>query len=84
MDSEDLYSSRAMSKQIKASLSKEIVDFELEVLSEIDRIVYCPEGIGRRNPLGIFAALWVLILAYQEHMMYLTYSQRTGRILCFI
>jgi hypothetical protein len=79
LNSEDLHSSYAISKQLKDVLSKEIVGFEFDVLSAIDKIVNCSEGIGRRNPLGIWVALWILILAYQELMLHHNYSRRTSR-----
>jgi hypothetical protein len=63
---------------MKYMSSKDIVELELEILAEIDKLIYCSEGIGKRNPLGVWVSLWLLILAYQEHMIYLNYYERTS------
>jgi hypothetical protein len=64
------YPSAAMSTQLKYIISKELVVVEVEVLAQIDKIVFGSETIGRQNPLAIWVCLWTLILSYKDHMVY--------------
>jgi len=56
--------------QIRLPIGKEIKVTEREVLTEIDKITQSKEGIGRQNPLATWAALWLLVLAYKEYMIF--------------
>lgn len=56
--------------QLRLPICKEILAIEADVLTEIDRMIQRKGGIGRQNPLAIWASLWILILSYKEHMVY--------------
>jgi hypothetical protein len=71
LDSPNLnHVSSAMSTQLRYIISKEIVTVEVEVLAQIDKLVFGSETIGRQNPLVIWVCLWTLILSYKDHMVY--------------
>lgn len=53
MNSKVQYHSRAISKRLMFVVSQEIVALEIEILSEIDKLIFGHEGIERRNPIGI-------------------------------
>jgi len=71
LDSEDVrHISTAIAVQLKSIISKELVKVEIAVLSEVDKLVYGSETIGRQSPLAMWVCLWTLILSYKEHMVY--------------
>jgi hypothetical protein len=49
------------------------MELEAEILTELDRPLYRPEGIGRRNPLATWVCLWLLLLAYKEQVGFVYY-----------
>jgi len=57
--------------QLKAILSQEIIQLEAGILSELDKLVYGIDGIGRDNPIALWVCLWTLILSYKAHIIYL-------------
>jgi hypothetical protein len=66
-----------ISLQLKVSIGKEITNCELEILSQIDTLVFSPpNNIGRRNPLALWVVLSFLILGYQSHMFILGHCSK--------
>jgi hypothetical protein len=63
--------------QLKFIMIREIVRLELEILSEIDRIAH--GGIGKQGPIGAWAALWILMLSYQGHMIAESFHKSYGK-----
>lgn len=68
---ETKYVSSWMKIQLRYHIAKGIVALELEILNELDRLVYGYQGIGRRNPIVIWACLWTLILTYRTHLPFI-------------
>jgi hypothetical protein len=58
-------------KQLKFHIGQEVMELEAEILTELDRILYGSDTIGKRNPLACWMCIWTLVLAYREHMAYL-------------
>jgi hypothetical protein len=57
--------------QLRVQVGEAIIRVEADVLTQIDKLTQSKEGIGRQNPLAVWACLWILILSYKEHMVYL-------------
>ncbi len=65
-----LVTSYASSLQLKSIIAKEIVQLELVVLSEFDRLIYGPNKVGREKPIAFWVCLWTLILSYKSYGIY--------------
>lgn len=66
----EVVSSRMLA-QLRVHVGEEIVRVETDVLTKIDKLTQSKEGIGRQNPLAMWACLWILIISYKEHMVFL-------------
>jgi hypothetical protein len=66
---ESRYVSSTISLQIDLIVSRRIIELEVEILSKIDKLAQ-GVGTGGEDPLAVWMCLWLLILAYQEHMIY--------------
>ncbi|KAH6678188.1 hypothetical protein B0J14DRAFT_316756 [Halenospora varia] len=66
---EEEFISDTLWKQLRYTISKDVVKLELEVLFEMDKLLFGAETIGRQNPIGLWLCLWTLILTYKEHMI---------------
>lgn len=69
-NAETRYVSSTVSLQIDLIVSRRIVELEVEILSKIDKLAQGVDCTGREDPLAIWMCLWLLILAYQEYMIY--------------
>lgn len=56
--------------QLRHFIANGIMELEVEILDELDNLVYKSDGIGSRSPLAIWVCLWVLILAYRGHLTF--------------
>ncbi|KAH6678189.1 hypothetical protein B0J14DRAFT_650411 [Halenospora varia] len=63
------FTSSRIRLQISFVISKESSELELEILSELDKILFRAAGIGRENPIAVWFCLWTLIFTYKEHML---------------
>jgi hypothetical protein len=50
------------------------VDLEIEILSDLQKLLFGAKGLGKQNMLPIWNTLWLLILTYRE-TVYVWYSQ---------
>ena len=64
------FASSTISLQIDVIVTGAIAELEVEILSKIDKLTHGAKGIGRDDPIAIWACLWILILCYQEEMIY--------------
>jgi hypothetical protein len=62
--------SSTISIQIESIVSRRIIELEVEILSKIDKLAQGVECTGREDPLAVWMCLWLLILAYQEYMIF--------------
>ena len=77
--------SLAIIAQLKGIVAKEGIICELSILSQLDKIVYGQGGrVGRQNPIGLWVALWILILSYQERMLYCVFGHGNREIKLFL
>lgn len=60
------YASEAVHKQIEAIAARGIVDLEVEILSELQKLIFSSKGPGKLNLLPIWTCLWLLILTYRR------------------
>jgi hypothetical protein len=58
------------STQLRYIISKEILQLEIAILSEIDSLVYTSSNISRQDPLAFWICLWTLIFCYKSHVIY--------------
>ena len=65
------YTSSWIKMQLRHQMAKKIMDIEVEVLDELDRVLHNSAGIGKRSPLAIWVCLWLLILAYRGHFTFM-------------
>jgi hypothetical protein len=56
--------------QFKWLISRQIVQPEAEILSEIDRLVSSSDKIGRDKPIAFWICLWTMLLSYKSHILY--------------
>jgi hypothetical protein len=56
--------------QFKWLISRQIVQPEAEILSEIDRLVSSSDKIGRDKPIAFWVCLWTMLLSYKNHILY--------------
>lgn len=75
---EEEFISDTLWKQLRYTISKDVVKLELEVLFEMDKLLFGAETIGRQNPIGLWLCLWTLILTYKEHMIMTFNWKETG------
>lgn len=66
--------------QIRTTIAKDILTLEVDVLSQMDRLLFGTEGLGRQNPIGIWLCLWALIFTYKEHMISTAYYVQEARL----
>jgi hypothetical protein len=57
--------------QLRCHIGKGIMALEAEILHELDRLIGGGNGRRRRQPVAIWACLWMLILAYRAHLAFL-------------
>lgn len=57
--------------QLRQHIGKGIMELEVDILNELDCLIYGPQSIGRQNPLAIWACLWLLILTYRGHFSFI-------------
>ena len=57
--------------QLRLVAARAIIQLEAEVLANIDKFAFGSETIGRRYPLATWLCLWVLLLSYKDHMVYM-------------
>ncbi|KAH8646019.1 hypothetical protein BGZ60DRAFT_554837 [Tricladium varicosporioides] len=72
--------------QISAIISKEISELEMEILSEMDKLLFSNRGIGRCNSIGVWFCMWTLIFTYKEHLLMMAcwaHESRPKYDLCF-
>ncbi|KAF8849451.1 hypothetical protein BDZ45DRAFT_680506 [Acephala macrosclerotiorum] len=62
--------------QLKHHIAIGIMELEAEIFDELDRLLYGPDGIGKRNPLATWVCLWTLVLAYKEQMAFIYFHYR--------
>jgi hypothetical protein len=65
------FASWAMQSQIQNLVMKEAVKLEAEVLSELERILHSSQSIGSQNPIAIWVCLWLLLLYYKSHLVFI-------------
>jgi hypothetical protein len=65
--------------QLRLVAARAIIQLEAEVLANIDKFAFGSGTIGRRNPLAIWLCLWVLLLSYKDHMVYMKALSPEGR-----
>jgi hypothetical protein len=65
-----MYTSYTVLVQVKWKIANEIVQLEAEILSEIDKLVYNFDKIGRDKPIALWVCLWTLIIGYKSHVIY--------------
>jgi hypothetical protein len=62
--------SHAMTLQFKWLISKQIIEPEAEILSEIDKLISTSDKIGRDKPIAFWVCLSTLLLSYKSHILY--------------
>jgi len=60
------YASEVVHTQIKVIAARGIVDLEVEILSELQKLIFSSKGPGKLNMLPIWTCLWLLILTYRR------------------
>jgi hypothetical protein len=61
------HASKAVHKQLAVIVAQGIVDLEIEILSELQNLIFQPKnGHGRQNMLPLWTCLWLLILTYRR------------------
>jgi hypothetical protein len=60
------YASKVVHTQIKVIAARGIVDLEVEILSELQKLIFSSKGPGKLNLLPIWTCLWLLILTYRR------------------
>ena len=68
---QESHASHAIFTQLRFVLSRAIVKQEVQVLSEIDKLSRGTGPAGRHNPIAVWVSLWMLLLSYKEHMIYI-------------
>lgn len=66
--------------QLRLRIGQKITGLEVEILTELDYLLFGTDGLGKRNPLASWVCLWILILAYREHMSHLWHRHINGVI----
>lgn len=57
--------------QLKHHIATGIMELEADIFDELDRLLYGPDGIGKRNPIATWVCLWALLLTYKEQMAFI-------------
>jgi len=70
--------------QVKAIVSKEIARLEISILTEIYKLVYSSNNIGKEKPLALWVCLWTLILSYKSHVDYSKAGSRNPTLISSI
>jgi hypothetical protein len=73
------FTGRWINIQLKHHIGTGIVELEADILDDLDRLLYGPDGIGRRNPLATWVCLWTLLLAYKEQMAFIYFHYRNDQ-----
>lgn len=60
------WASKVAHNQIAVVVSCGIVDLEVEILSQLQKLVFNPKGPGKHNMLPIWTCLWLLMLTYRR------------------
>jgi hypothetical protein len=61
------HASKAVHVQLAVLVTQGIVDLEVEILSELQKLVFQPKkGHGKQNMLPLWTCLWLLILTYRR------------------
>jgi hypothetical protein len=60
------YASKVVHAQVKVVVARGIVDLEVEILSELQKLIFGSKGPGKLNLLPIWTCLWHLILTYRR------------------
>jgi hypothetical protein len=60
------YASKAVHAQIEGIAAGGIVDLEIEILADLQKLLFGPKGLGKFNMLPIWICLWLLILTYRR------------------
>jgi hypothetical protein len=60
------YASKVVHRQIGVIVSQGIVDLEVEILSQLQTLIFSTKGPGKRNMLPIWTCLWLLMLTYRR------------------
>jgi len=55
-----------------------IVDLEVEVLSQLQNIIFDSKGPGKQNMLPIWICLWLLMLMYRRTIELFSVKKRVG------
>jgi hypothetical protein len=69
-DDEDDLASEAMTAQLRVVITKELVETEVLVLSEVDEIVYSHERTSQIKPLAFWVCIYNLIFIYHSLIIY--------------
>lgn len=60
------YASKVVHSQIAVLVARGIVDLEVEILSQLQDLIFNSTGPGKRNMLPIWTCLWLLMLTYRR------------------
>lgn len=70
---EILHASWQMTLQIRHLVGQAAVSLEAEILNDVDSLT-SSKGIGRQNPIAMWACLWSLLITYRELLMHIYYN----------
>ena len=62
--------STTMYAQLRLVVYEELIPLEAQIFVALERVVYGQNGIGKQNPIAVWACLWTLIFTYKEHMVF--------------
>jgi hypothetical protein len=60
------YASKAVHTQIGVIVSEGIVDLEVDILSQLQTLIFNSKGPGKQNMLPLWTCLWLLMLTYRR------------------
>lgn len=72
------YVSKAVHRQLAIIVTQGIVDLEVEVLSQLQNIIFGCKGPGKQNMLPIWICLWLLMLMYRRTIELFSVKKRVG------